>query len=114
MSVVKEVSVKFTREGVHQWLDAPRHRDYLARPHRHLFHVKVTTIVIHSEREVEFHDLLEFSRGSFTVYPTWSCEKAAEHLCDCVKRWLPNDRMVRVECWEDGECGASVTYQPET
>ena len=43
--------------GLHHWPEAPEQRAYLRSPHRHLFHVRAGVTVVHSERDVEFHDL---------------------------------------------------------
>lgn len=104
----KRVMVTFQREGWHCWPSAPMHREYLRRQHRHLFHIKVSVEVVGEDREVEFHDLLDFSKASYTLLPSWSCEMAAAYLAELVKRWLDKDMKVEVEVWEDGECGARV------
>lgn len=46
--------------GFHRWPEAPVHRAYLRDAHRHLFHVRATVEVSHTERDVEFHDLGSF------------------------------------------------------
>lgn len=46
-------------EALHHWPDAPRHRGYLAHPHRHMFGLAATVTVDHHNRDVEFHDLAD-------------------------------------------------------
>lgn len=99
--------------GWHNWADAPAHRAYLAHPHRHVFHVKVTIPVEHDDREVEFHDLLDWvhRQGLEVIGPGGqfggqSCETIAARLADLVQREY--GRACEVEVSEDGECGAIV------
>lgn len=115
--MTKRIFVKFVLEGVHCWSNAPAHRQYLAKPHRHLFHFRVETTVDHPDREIEFHDLLTLSRdiaSNFIRYNeqireniSWSCELFAGILA----RRLASEysRGFTVEVSEDGECGAIVT-----
>lgn len=105
-----EVAVKFVAEGMHHWPAAPPHRAYLARPHRHLFTVIVGLNVTKTQREIEFHDLLDcavqaFGSGDFGPE---SCEEMARGtLAVCMAHFRVNHG--RCEVWEDGECGAIVT-----
>lgn len=102
--------VTFRREAFHRWPDAPERRAYLSQAHRHMFHVKLTTEVAHSDRQIEFHDLLDMARGLFdTGDGTWSCERMAGNLAEIMATNL--DRWVSVEVSEDGECGAVVEAQ---
>lgn len=79
--------------GMHQWKDAPPHRDYLAHPHVHMFHISVYVRVGHSDRAVEMHDLgrdLEIvmlslypsigGRGSRIDFGGESCEEIATRI----------------------------------
>jgi len=100
--------VKFQRVGFHRWKDAPDRRAYLRDLHRHIFQVRVAMDILHNDREVEFHDLLEMAEGAFyTGDGTWSCEMMAEHLAGALAREY--HRRVTVEVSEDGECGAIIT-----
>lgn len=103
------IFVKFTEIGFHSWPGAPKHREYLCHPHRHLFHVKVTTEVEHDDRQIEFHDLMDAARKWFTTYlqqMTWSCEQYARALATDLAGQYKQAFTVIVE--EDGECGAIV------
>lgn len=96
-------------EGWHAWPDAPELRVYLSSPHRHLFKVLVELEVFHDDREVEFHDLLDFVR-SLLPGPdlgAQSCEMMARNMCHSIRSRYPGrDCLVSVS--EDGEVGARV------
>lgn len=102
--------VTFTAPGWHCWPSAPEHRAYLAFSHRHLFHVKVRLEVSHEEREIEFHDLLEFAKTSFGEgdFGAASCETLARKLAQQVAETFDRP-WVEVTVSEDGEAGATVT-----
>ena len=76
------VVVTFTAEGFHRWPEAPAHRAYLAARHRHLFHVRVEVEAVHSDREIECHDLRDFCVEAFGGgdMGSQSCEMMAEEL----------------------------------
>jgi hypothetical protein len=105
-----EVLVRFTREGFHQWADAPPHRAYLAHRHRHLFFVEVMVEVRRDDREIEFHDLLDYCRSLFPGGDLGgaSCEQVARALWEAITQRYPG-RRVTVGVFEDGEVGARVT-----
>lgn len=101
--------VRFQVEGFHRWATASGKRAYLAHPHRHLFHVEVRVEVFHNDRDVEFHDLLEFCRERMGAgdFGGDSCEALAQRLGQqVVTRWP--GRAVQVAVFEDGEMGAQV------
>ena len=104
-------------EGFHSWPDAPIHRAYLGEPHRHLFKVRVEVEVVHDDREVEFHDLLDAVKSRLPKSPdlgAQSCEMMAAGIATDVAAMLPG-RTVRCEVSEDGECGAIAEISaPET
>lgn len=99
--------VRFTCAGWHRWPDAPPPRAYLASCHRHLFHVEVRLQVRHDEREVEYHDLLDFCQGAFAGGDMGgaSCETMARELAQEVTAQFPW-RWLSVSVLEDGEVGA--------
>lgn len=105
------IVIRFTAEGWHHWPGASSRRTYLANVHRHLFHVEVWLPVEHEEREVEFHDLLEFCRESFGSgdFGTASCETLATRLGKEIARRF--GRACEVLVMEDGEAGAMVTVE---
>lgn len=115
MSVTRHITVRWSVPGMHCWPDATPERGYLADHHRHLFHVHVVIPVDHEDREVEFHDLLEYAQEALTTFPLVggahdfghrSCEALALLVAAYVQAQWP--RPVRVAVLEDGECGAVV------
>lgn len=113
------VWVQFQQVGFHYWADAPKHRAYLAQSHRHVFHVEVSADVEHDDRDIEFHDLRDEATSLFrglTVskggdFGPQSCETLARRLAVRVAGNLA--RPITVTVSEDGECGATVTAEPE-
>lgn len=105
------VTVRWTFEGWHYWPDAPSKRDYLGVRHRHLFHGEASIAVAHDDREVEFHDLLDVCRAATDrrEYGPMSCELIADLVARAMRAEWP-DRQMRVAMFEDGECGAEVSY----
>ena len=105
-----EVIVRFQVEGFHRWPDATPARAYLAQRHRHMFHVEASIDVSHDDREIEFHDLLDFCRVHFPggELGSQSCEQMAAGLAHEITRAYPG-RRVMVSVFEDGEVGARVT-----
>lgn len=99
--------VRFTREGRHCWPKAPEHRAYLATSHRHLFSVEARVEVAHDERDIEYHDLLDFCREHFPGgdLSAQSCETMSRKLAQKITAQFP-DRAVHVSVFEDGEVGA--------
>lgn len=93
----------------HRWPNAPRGREYLAMPHRHLFHVRCEVEVLHDDRDIEFHDLLDVVIGACPEenIGATSCEQAANWIASHVRQRWPG-RSIICEVSEDGECGARV------
>jgi hypothetical protein len=110
-SAYVEISTRFP--GWHHWPSAPAHRDYLAVRHRHLFHVTASLEVWHDDREVEFHDLLEFVERQTNRYGeelgACSCEHIAQRIGEAVMEKWP-DRGLVVAVSEDGENGARLVW----
>jgi hypothetical protein len=112
MTDAATIFVRFTSPGLHCWDGAPPHRSYLGQPHRHLFHVEARMLVTHDDREVEFHDLQDYSHFIFGTlgldgnYASQSCEMLARALG--IELAAKFQRPVTVIVSEDGECGAQV------
>lgn len=106
--------IRFQVEGFHNWLDAPHTRKYLASLHRHIFHVEAHLSLAHNEREVEFHNFLDFCKTHFPGGNMWakSCETMASELAMKIDNNWPN-RKVKVSIFEDNEVGAIVCNYPE-
>ena len=103
------IAVRFTAEGWHHWPGASGVREYLGAKHRHLFHVEARIPVGHDDREVEFHDLLDYARKEFGDgdFGASSCEVLARNLAEKMARQY--GRACRVSVFEDGEVGSEVS-----
>lgn len=94
-------------EAMHRWPEAKGSVDYLAHPHRHVFHVRCEKTVYHQNRAIEFITLKAQARGIVDAKlkaggtDTWSCEQWATYLLDMLK-------LNRCEVSEDNENGAVV------
>ena len=103
--------VRFTREGWHRWPGATPERMYLASSHRHLFFVEVEIEVKHDDREIEFHDLLDFCKAQFPTgdFGAASCEMLGAELGRTIQYRWPC-RALTVGVFEDNEVGAKVVF----
>jgi hypothetical protein len=114
----KFVWVTFQKIGYHYYPDAatrPSLADvsYLGLRHRHLFKIKVALQVFHNERDVEFHQLLNwilslYSSGGLE-FDGKSCETISDDLAAQIQTKYPN-RELRIDVSEDGECGSYIEY----
>lgn len=111
---MKYIKVKFTQEGLHQFIGAPDEVGYLGNLHRHLFHISVKVEVFHNDRELEFlmfmHDIKKYVINKYLKgeYIINSCEMLAENILEYVhKKYGP--RCCEVEVSEDDENSAIVT-----
>lgn len=121
----RKIWVTFRKEGIHCYPAAatdPRLNTageydvaFLANPHRHIFHFRVSIDVFHNDRDIEF---IQFKRwleslynGSNTVLELdWkSCEMIADDLYIQIADRYPG-RAVVIEVSEDGENGCSISY----
>ena len=114
----KKIWVTFQREGIHCFPAAatdPKLEDvaFLASPHRHIFHFRVSIDVFHDDRELEF---IQFKRWLESLYVNTvlqldykSCEMIADDLYAQIAAKYPN-RDVWIEVSEDGENGCYVEY----
>ena len=113
----KKVWVTFQREGIHCFPAAatdPKLADvaFLAHPHRHMFHFRISIDVYHDDRELEF---IQFKRWVESLYSGVlelnykSCEMIADDLYLQIAEKYPN-RDVWIEVSEDGENGCYVEY----
>ena len=114
-SLTRLVWVTFQRVGFHRYLNAPEDVSYLASRHRHVFKFKVSISVTHNERELEYHQLLNWMNSLYETAELdasdKSCESLAEELITCIIAKYP-DRVVTVDVSEDGECGSTLTATP--
>ena len=121
----RQIWVTFTKEGIHCYPAAGTDPklctageydvSFLANPHRHIFHFRVSIDVFHNDRDIEF---IQFKRwleslynGSNTVLELdWkSCEMIADDLYLQIAATYPG-RAVTIEVSEDGENGCTITY----
>ena len=121
----RQIWVTFRKEGIHCYpaaatdplLNTAGEYDvsFLANPHRHIFHFRVSIDVFHNDRDIEF---IQFKRwleslynGSNTVLELdWkSCEMIADDLYTQIADRYPG-RAVVIEVSEDGENGCSISY----
>jgi len=121
----RQIWVTFRKEGIHCYpaaatdpnLNTAGEYDvsFLANPHRHIFHFRVSIDVWHNDRDIEF---IQFKRWLESLYNgqssvlelDWkSCEMIADDLYQQIAQRYP-DRSVTIEVSEDGENGCSITY----
>jgi hypothetical protein len=121
----RKIWVTFRREGIHCYpaaatdpkLNTAGEYDvaFLANPHRHIFHFRVSIDVFHNDRDIEF---IQFKRwleslynGANTVLALdWkSCEMIADDLYLQIAARYPG-RAISIEVSEDGENGCSIKY----
>jgi hypothetical protein len=121
----RKIWVTFRKEGIHCYpaaatdpkLNTAGEYDvsFLASPHRHIFHFRVSIDVWHNDRDIEF---IQFKRwleslynGANTVLALdWkSCEMIADDLYVQIADRYPG-RNVVIEVSEDGENGCSISY----
>jgi hypothetical protein len=121
----RKIWVTFRREGIHCYPAAatdPRLNtageydvSFLANPHRHIFHFRVSIDVFHNDRDIEF---IQFKRWLESLYngsnsvlelDFKSCEMIADDLYIQIADRYPG-RAVVIEVSEDGENGCSISY----
>jgi hypothetical protein len=123
--ISRKIQITFQKEGVHCYPAAatdPRLKtgdwddvSFLANPHRHIFHFRVTLDVTHNDRDVEF---IQFKRWCERLYAGTleldykSCEMIAETLITVIIARYP-DRSITVEVFEDNENGAILKYKKD-
>ncbi len=113
--MMTHVWATYTTPGFHEWSGAPRVVSFLKERHRHQFYFKVTVLVDHADREVEFFclqkSLREFVDSSYHK-KDFGCEfsgRSCEMIATEVFHHLSgNYQVVSVEVSEDNENGAIV------
>ena len=128
-SANRRIWVTFQREGIHCYPEAATDPllatgdeydvSFLASPHRHIFHFRVSIDVFHSDRDIEF---IQFKRWLENLYSpskdnnssvlelnNKSCEMIADDLYLKIAERYQN-RAVEIEVSEDGENGCSISY----
>ena len=119
----RQIWVTFQKEGIHCYPAAATDMklatgdqydvSFLAVPHRHIFHFRVSIDVFHDDRDIEF---IQFKRWCERLYSTGviqldhkSCEMIADDLYLQITAKYPG-RVVKIEVSEDGENGCLVEY----
>ncbi len=114
----RQIWITFRKEGIHCYPAAaqdPKLEDvsFLASPHRHMFHFRVSIDVFHNDRDIEF---IQFKRWLESLYVAGtlelnykSCEMIADDLYDQIASRYPG-RDVVIEVAEDGENGCAISY----
>jgi hypothetical protein len=118
MSKETMIWVTFKKTGIHRYPAAatdPNLADvnYLAAPHRHKFGFKVTIEVFHEDREIEFHQFLNWLESLYDdkvlALDYRSCEMISDELAEKIKARYPNRKII-ISVDEDGEVGSHTTY----
>ncbi len=119
MAINRSIYATFQKEGIHRYPAAetePQLADvsFLAFPHRHIFYFRADIEVFHNDRDLEF---ILFKRELEGLYAETtlqidfkSCEMLAEDLIDYISKKYPG-RKIKVEVSEDGENGATLSYE---
>jgi len=121
----RKIWVTFQKEGIHCYPDAAVNPllktgdeydvSFLANPHRHIFHFRVSIDVWHNDRDIEFIQFkrwlesLYVGKGSVLELNYRSCEMIADDLYVQIAQKYPN-RDVHIEVSEDGENGCTIFY----
>lgn len=129
-AAIRQIWVTFCKEGIHCYPAAgtdPKLAtgdeydvSFLASPHRHIFHFRVSIDVFHNDRDIEF---IQFKRWLENLYSTTnnnnssvlelnykSCEMIADDLYLQIAGRYPG-RNVVIEVSEDGENGCLIKYE---
>lgn len=129
----RKIWVTFQKEGIHCYPAAGTDPQlatgdeydvsFLASPHRHIFHFRVSIDVFHNDRDIEF---IQFKRWLENLYSGnssgnnnqssvlelnyKSCEMIADDLYLQIAARYPG-RAVSIDVSEDGENGCVINYE---
>jgi hypothetical protein len=112
------IYVTLQKEGIHQYPAAKELPgvEFLAHPHRHMFHIKAQIQVTHSDRELEFILVKRWIESLYSdavlELNNSSCEMIAEQLIGKICQQYGSHREVIVEVNEDNENGSIVSHKP--
>jgi hypothetical protein len=119
MSLIKKwIWVTFQKAGFHYYPAAQtditlQDVSYLGARHRHLFKFNVQIEVFHNDRELEFHQVLDYCESLYKDENLDINHKSVEMLADDLYAVLstkyPN-RDMKITISEDGECGCTIEY----
>lgn len=111
--------VTFQKVGFHKYPSASTDENlqdvsYLGDRHRHLFKFNVQIEIFHNDRELEFHQVLNFCESLYQEKHLEIDFKSVEMIADDLYNQLatryPN-RNMKINISEDGECGCIIEYQ---
>lgn len=120
-NVKKFVCVSFEKEGTHFYKEAGTDPEltevsYLQYPHRHMFKFVVKISVTDNNRELEFikvkHRCLKYFADDFIDIDYKSCEMLCEDLYHELAYDYGKDRTYIISCYEDGENGVELIFEP--
>jgi hypothetical protein len=111
--------VTFQKVGFHLYPAAATDENlkdvaYLGKQHRHKFYFKVQIEIFHNDRELEFHQFLNFCEAQFESRVIDINYKSVEMLADDLYAQIGINypgRDVTIDISEDGECGCSIVYE---
>lgn len=115
----RSIWVTFQRAGFHRYPAAEWEKQladvsYLGQRHRHLFKFRVSIEVWHNDRELEFHQVLNYCESLFSTGTLEIDYKSVEMLADDLYLKLAErygtQRIMEIEVSEDGECGCVIRY----
>ena len=112
------IYVNFQRAGFHRYIAAetdPNLADvsYLGNRHRHMFKFNVQIQIFHNDRELEFHQVLNYCESLFNTATIDIDYKSVEMLADDLYVQLASKypgRDMKISVSEDGECGCVIDY----
>lgn len=114
----KFIWVTFQRKGLHKYPLAasdPTLQDvsYLGDTHRHLFKFKISIEIFHDDRDIEFHQFLNWIESQYEnkilILDFKSCEMISDDLHTIISnKFAGRDTIIEVS--EDGECGVTCYY----
>lgn len=119
--IVKQIWVTFQKKGLHRYPKAAESEEladvsYLGNVHRHLFKFKVSIDVYHNDRDIEFHQFLNWCESLYDTdhlqLDYQSCEMISDALWNKIRLAYPGRNCV-IEVSEDGECGVICSYTGE-
>lgn len=120
MKIKKFVWVTFSKVGFHYFERAGTEAQfadvsYLANNHRHKFGFKVWVEVFKNDRDIEFHQLLNYCELLFNSGDLKIKGKSVEMLANDLHVWLLQNqnysgRDISIQVDEDGECGCLIHY----
>ena len=116
---MKKIWVTFQKKGIHRYPAAGtdenlKEVEYLSYPHRHKFGFRVTIEVFHLDRDLEFHQFLNWLESLYDTdilsLDHKSCEMMSDELYKHINDKFPG-RYVEIEISEDNECGSIISYE---